>query len=98
MADRMTVDLQGLENFAGQLDRIRGTLAAADHWMREDDGDLGGHEVARAVDDFESHWSDGRSRVEKNCERLSKLLSQAVENLRKTDEDMAKQLRDHDGE
>ncbi|MEV6341911.1 hypothetical protein [Actinoplanes sp. NPDC051851] len=97
MDDRLTVDLDGLEEFANQLDGIRTTMSDAHHWMRESDDDLGGNDVAGAIDKFESHWSDGRSQVDKNCERLVKLTRQAVDNLRKTDEELAKQLREKDG-
>jgi hypothetical protein len=96
VADRLTVDLQGLEDFAGQLDRIREAMGCAHDWMREFDDDLGGREVAKAVDGFESHWKDGRKQVDKNCERLVKLTRQAVENLRKADDELAKQLREKD--
>lgn len=97
MADRLTVDLDGLEEFANQLDSIRTTMGDAHRWMREFDDDLGGRDVAKAIDKFESRWSDGRSQVDKNCEHLVKLTRQAVDNLRKTDEELAKQLREKDG-
>ena len=97
MADRLTVDLYGLEEFAGQLNTIRDTMNGAHGWMREYDDDLGGSEVASAIDGFESHWKDGRTQVDKNCERLVKLTKQAVENLRKADDELAKQLREKDG-
>ena len=96
-ADRLTVDLGGLERFADDLEAIRSGMGTASGWMLEFNGDLGGRDVDKALEHFESDWSDGRSRVDKNCERLVKLAQQAVESLRKTDDDLAKQLRDSTG-
>lgn len=93
-SDRLEVDLDGLESFAAALDRIRSDMQEAPRWMNEFHGELGGSEVDNALADFESHWSDGRSRVDKNCERLVKLSREAVEHLRKADDDLAKELRD----
>ncbi|GAB3274991.1 hypothetical protein [Kineosporia babensis] len=92
MADRLSVDLDGLESFSSDLGIIRATMADAGSWMRQFDGELGGDDVDGAVNHFESHWSDGRGRVDKNCENFVKLVNQAVENIRKADEDLEKQL------
>lgn len=93
-ADRLTVNLDGLADFATELETIRSGMDSARSWMNEFSGELGGPEVDRAISHFESHWRDGRSRVDKNCEQLIKMARQAVESLRKADEDLAKQLRD----
>jgi hypothetical protein len=93
-SDRLEIDLGGLEQFAIALDRIRTEMRDAPRWMNEFQGELGGREVDDALSDFESHWSDGRSRVDKNCERLVTATRQAVEHLRKADEDLARELRD----
>lgn len=93
-ADRLTVDLEGLERFATDLDTIRSGMGTASNWMLEFSGDLGGQDVDDALEHFESNWSDGRSQVDENCQRLVKMTQQAVENLRKADDDLAKQLRD----
>ncbi|KUL21663.1 DUF6507 family protein [Actinoplanes awajinensis] len=93
-SDQLKVDLGGLEELAGTLQRIRDNLNGADRWMLQFVGELGGDDVDDALDDFESHWSDGRSRVDKNCERLVKLSQQAVEHFRKADDELAKELQD----
>jgi hypothetical protein len=92
LADQLTVDLDGLENFSSELDTIRSSMADANSWMRQFDGELGGREVDHALDHFESHWSDGRGRVDKNCENFIKLVKQAVDNIRKADNDLRDQL------
>jgi hypothetical protein len=92
-ADRLTVNLDGLADFATELDTIRRGMDSARSWMNEFSGDLGGPEVDRAISHFESHWRDGRGRVDKNCEQLIKMANQAVESLRKADDDLTQQLR-----
>lgn len=94
MADRLEVNLDGLEEFAANLETIRTGMREAPRWMNEYAGELGGGEVDDALGDFESHWSDGRSRVDKNCERLVQLARQAVEHLRGADDDLARELRE----
>lgn len=93
-ADRLTVNLDGLADFAVQLEDIRSGMDSARSWMNEFSGDLGGREIDGAIGNFESHWRDGRGRVDKNCEALIKMAKQAVENLHKTDDDLAQSLRD----
>jgi hypothetical protein len=93
-ADRLTVNLDGLADFATELETIRTGMDTARSWMNEFSGDLGGPEVDNALSHFESHWRDGRSRVDKNCEQLIKMANQAVESLRKADDDLTRQLRD----
>jgi hypothetical protein len=92
-ADRLSVDLGGLEDFSATLVTIRESMSSAGGWMREFDDDLGGPEVQRALDHFEGHWSDGRGQVDKNCKTFIDLVKQAVENIRKTDDDLLKSLQ-----
>jgi hypothetical protein len=92
-SEQLKVDLTGLEDFAAALKTIRAEMGSAHGWMNSYSGELGGPDVDRAMAQFESHWSDGRSRVDKNCERLIKLAEQAVETLRKADDDLAAELR-----
>ncbi|GLY04412.1 MULTISPECIES: hypothetical protein [Actinoplanes] len=93
-ADRLTVNLDGLTEFSVQLEGIRQGMDSAKSWMNEFSGDLGGREVDSAISNFESHWRDGRGRVDENCAQLIKMAKQAVENLRKADDDLASNLRD----
>ncbi|GAA2707288.1 hypothetical protein [Actinoplanes palleronii] len=92
--DRVTVNLDGLSDFAVQLEDIRAGMDSARSWMNEYSGDLGGREIDGAIGNFESHWRDGRGQVDKNCDALIKMAKQAVENLHKADDDLAAQLRE----
>jgi hypothetical protein len=91
-ADRLSVDLGGLEEFSATLETIRASMSGAPGWMREFDDELGGPEVQNALSHFESQWSDGRGQVDKNCVTFIKLVKQAVENIRKTDDDLRDSL------
>jgi hypothetical protein len=91
-ADQLSVDLDGLESFSAALQSIRSSMSGAHAWMREFDGELGGHEVDRALDNFESEWSDGRGRVDKNCEQFINLVKTAVDNIRQADDGLRDQL------
>lgn len=93
-ADRLTVNLDGLADFATQLETIRQGMDSARSWMNEFSGELGGPEVDGAISNFESHWRDGRGQVDKNCDQLIKMANQAVEALRKADDDLTKQLNE----
>ncbi|GAA2475037.1 hypothetical protein GCM10010435_08700 [Winogradskya consettensis] len=93
-SDRLTVNLDGLADFATQLETIRSGMDSARSWMNEFSGDLGGPDVDGAISHFESHWRDGRGQVDKNCDALIKMAKQAVESLRKADDDLTKQLRE----
>lgn len=86
------MDLDGLEEFSATLETIRASMNGASGWMREFDDELGGPEVQKALDHFESRWSDGRGRIDKNCDTFIKLVKQAVENIRKTDDELRDQL------
>jgi hypothetical protein len=96
-SEQLKVDLAGLEDFTAALKTIRSEMASAHGWMNSYAGELGGPDVDRALERFESHWSDGRSRVDKNCERLIKIAEQAVETIRKADDDLAAELRKQGG-
>lgn len=91
-SDRLTVNLDGLADFATQLETIRTGMDSARSWMNEFSGDLGGRDVDGAISNFESHWRDGRGRVDKNCEQLIGMAKQAVEAIRKADNDLRDQL------
>lgn len=92
--DRLVVDLDGLEAFAGNLDSIRsrmnGTRSLVDGYA----GDLGSAEVEGALDDFESNWSDGRKKIDENAGRLATMAREAAKGLRQADDDLAQGIED----
>jgi ABC-type transporter Mla subunit MlaD len=83
MADRLQVDLDGLAAFAADLAGLRARLTAmADV---EAGAEVGSPRLAAELDDFTSHWRDGRSRIDGHLERLGALAALAAETLRETD-------------
>jgi hypothetical protein len=91
MADHLVVDIDGLKKFTEALHKIAGVMAAAPAWIN---GDIGAHRVDAAVEHFESHWSDGRTRVIENCKKFGEMTKQAIEKFPKTDEDLANSLKE----
>lgn len=90
--DRLSVDLDGLEDFARNLDSIRNRLNATGRTLNRYEGDMGSERVQTALDSFESNWSDGREKIDKSCKALSKMADQAVKSLREADSDLATKL------
>ncbi|MBV9026217.1 MAG: hypothetical protein JO362_21060, partial [Streptomycetaceae bacterium] len=62
--DRLKVDLDGLEQFASTLENIRKTMDGTRKLFDDYAADLGSAKVARALDDFDSNWSDGRKEID----------------------------------
>lgn len=86
MADRLTVDLDGLSQFAARLRRIQERLDEAKQELGEYGAALGDARVSSALDDFEQHWRDGRKKVSDNAEALSTMVGEAVKTYRATDD------------
>jgi hypothetical protein len=91
-ADRLSVDLDGLEEFAGRLrsirDRMNGTPSMIDGYA----GDLGSGAVADALHRFERTWKDGRKQIDQCLDGLAKMAEQAVREIRKADAELKKKL------
>jgi uncharacterized protein YukE len=94
MADRLEVDLAGLQALAGRLDDIRATLSATRSTIDTARADLGSGDVARALDRFEDHWRDGRERIDGAAEALTAMLRASVEAYRRTDGELQASLEE----
>lgn len=92
MTHQLKVDLDGLEAFATQLGSIKDTMNATRSIFDSYRDDLGSGTVADALDSFESNWSDGRKEIDGHLEGLVKMANQVVEEIRKADRDLAKEL------
>ncbi len=91
-ADRLSVDLEGLERLASDLESIRARMDATRSLLDSFEGDIGSAKVSGALASFEHHWSDGRKKIDKNAERLSKMADESAKGIRKTDGDLAQNL------
>lgn len=92
MADRLTVDLDGLSDFARRLRRIKKQLDAAKRELRGNDDELGDERVSSALEDFEKHWRDGREKVSENADALATMVKEAVKTYRSVDRKLGKQI------
>ncbi len=86
MADRLTVDLEGLSEFSARLRRIQERLAEAKRDLTGDGQSLGDERVVAALADFEEHWRDGRKKVADNADALATMAGEAVKTFRAVDE------------
>jgi uncharacterized protein YukE len=94
MADRLSVDLDALDDFGGRLDTIKQQLDSSHNTIDSYDDAYGSDKVRDAMHHFEKHWHDGRKHVEDTAGVLSNMAKEAVKTLRDTDQDMANKLKD----
>jgi hypothetical protein len=94
MADRLHVDLDGLEDFAGRLRSIRDRMNATRDMVDAYEGDLGSGEVAEALHDFEHNWKDGREKIDGHLDGLAQMADQVVSEIRRADRELADGLAD----
>ncbi|GAB7193594.1 hypothetical protein NUM3379_43040 [Kineococcus sp. NUM-3379] len=88
MADRLTVDLHGLDGLAQRLRRVKEDLDAARNNLSGQGEVLGHPRVTAALDEFEEHWRDGRKKVSENAEALATMVTEAVRAYRSADEQL----------
>lgn len=93
MADRLSVDLDGLDRLASDLESIRSRMNATRSLLDSYSGEIGSGKVEGALHSFEHNWKDGRKKIDNNAEKLSKMASESASGLRKTDGDLATNLR-----
>jgi hypothetical protein len=89
MSDRLHVDLDGLEDFAGRLRSIRDRMNGTRDMVDAYEGDLGSGEVAEALHDFEHNWKDGRKEIDAHLDGLAKMADQVVREIRRADRELA---------
>lgn len=90
--DRLSVDLDGLDEFASNLESVRARMNATRSMLDSHSGQLGAAEVETALDSFESNWSDGRKKIDDNAGRLAAMATEASKGLRQADRDLAAEL------
>ncbi|WP_322760566.1 hypothetical protein [Frankia sp. Cr2] len=91
-ADRLSVDLPGLDSLARKLESIRSTMNATRSTLEHYRGQLGSVEIENALGDFEHDWSDGRKKIDDNANKLATMASDSARALRQVDTDLATNL------
>jgi hypothetical protein len=93
MAD-LVVDLDGLDAFAAQLNRITDTMDATRRLIDAARSDLGSSDVAHALDRFEDRWDDGRQKIEDNGKTLATMVTESTKAYRKADSELTSSLNE----
>jgi hypothetical protein len=91
-ADRLAVDLVGLEDFARNLDTVRTTMNGTRKLFDAYEAKVGSGKVADALHDFEHNWKDGRKEIDGQLEGLAKMAGTAVREIKKADQELADEL------
>jgi conjugal transfer/entry exclusion protein len=92
-ADRLAVDLNGLEDFAHNLDTVRTTMNGTRKLFDAYEAKLGSAKVADALHSFEHNWTDGRKEIDGHLEGLTKMANDVVREIRKQDKELADELQ-----
>lgn len=84
------VDLTALADLRSRLLSIQESLSTLGASSTHTDAqELGGAEVAQAVNNFLGRWRDGRKQIEENLTVSVKLLDKAIEGYEKADAALA---------
>jgi hypothetical protein len=94
MADQLAVDLDALDAFGSRLDNIKHALDSSHSTIDSYENDYGSDQVRGAMHHFEKHWRDGRKHVENTADTLASMAHESVTAFRKSDDDLAKTMRD----
>ena len=89
----LRVDLDGLTLLGSTLSSITSGLDATRRLIDGVRSDLGSGDLWDALDDFESHWDDGRGQIEKNMTAMTGILDDVVRTYSTGDEQLATDLR-----
>ncbi|MEW2522477.1 hypothetical protein [Actinacidiphila alni] len=92
--DRLAIPLDLLEDFATMLGSITKRLDDTKATFGAFEEDMGDGSVADALDHFQHNWKDGRGDIHKQLSGLEKMATTVVREIRKVDDDLAKQLAD----
>jgi hypothetical protein len=91
VADHLTADLAGITQVSRSL-RVLGDEFAAITQVADVGGAAGSAELATALSDFATGWSDKRTALIGQLRTMSELAAQAVTEYTRTDETLARAL------
>ena len=91
MADHLTANLAGITQVSGSL-RVLGDEFAAITQVADVGGAAGSAELAAALTDFATGWSDKRDALIGELRNMSGLAAQAVAEYTRTDDTLARAL------
>ncbi|NUP48940.1 MAG: hypothetical protein HOW97_16790 [Catenulispora sp.] len=83
------VDLQGIDGFADKLDGVRGAFDASTMNISGFADQVGGPDLAEALNEFGQRWTSGREILTSYFSALSDMARASTAKLRATDKDLA---------
>lgn len=93
MGSDLEVDVEGLGQVAAALVSVRDGLDDTRAAVDALESVLGSSDVARALDDFENNWDDGRGQIKENMEGLISVLQDSAQAYRDTDQSLVDALQ-----
>ncbi|MFI1096192.1 hypothetical protein [Streptomyces sp. NPDC020917] len=93
----LTLSLIGLSDLADELRSIKQRMDDTGQVDRAlGHGELGSSEALDALDGFLHGWRDGRKEIDRGIDNVAEMAQTVVDQLTKTDGDLAKALADHE--
>ena len=90
--DSLRVNLGTLGGLEKKMAQIPEKMSSTGRKLGQHADDVGSSTVVAALEDFESHWGDGRKKIRKKAEALGSMLRDTVTEIGQTDEDLKKSL------
>ncbi|MFJ2608844.1 hypothetical protein ACIQOU_21150 [Streptomyces sp. NPDC091279] len=90
----LALPLSELEEYGGRLRSLKTRLDHTKKLFESYRDDLGDGSVYDALDDFESHWEDGREDITQQLDALADMSDAVVREFKKLDDDLAKKADD----
>lgn len=90
--DSLRVNLGTLGGLEKRMTQIPEKMSSTGRKLGQHAEDVGSSAVVAALEDFESHWADGRKKIRKKAAALGSMLRDTVSEIGQTDEDLKKSL------
>ncbi|MFE9249962.1 hypothetical protein [Streptomyces sp. NPDC007088] len=87
----LALPLSELEDYGDRLRSVRTRLNRTKKLFESFRDDLGDGSVYDALDDFESHWEDGREDITQQLDALADMSDAVVREFKKLDDDLARE-------
>lgn len=90
--ESLRVNLGTLGGLEKKMAQIPAKMSSTGRKLGQHAEDVGSSVVVGALEDFESHWGDGRKKIREKAEALGSMLRDTVAEIGQTDEDLRKSL------
>ncbi|GGJ19274.1 hypothetical protein [Streptomyces brasiliensis] len=90
----LSLPLTELEDYGRRLRSIKTRLNHTKKLFESYKDDIAEGKVNDALDDFESHWEDGREDITQQLDALADMSDTVVREFKKLDDELAKKVND----